>query len=100
MTEEISEVMRILEESAQTDTTTRIVNGTHGLNLTEMTFHEITKKISQLLGGGGEAGASQQLVHHLVQLSYKVAEGFEGQTRTELLEAGNELDRVGRATLP
>lgn len=94
MTDEISEVMRILEESAQTDTSTRIVNGMNGVSLTDMTFHEVTKKISQLLGGSGDAGASQQLVQHLVQLSYKIAEGFEGQTRTELLEAGNELDRV------
>ena len=94
MTEEIAEVMRILEESTQTDGTTKIANGVNGLNLTEMTFHEVSKKISQLLGGGGDPGASQQLVHHLVQLSYKIAESFDGHTRTELLEAGNELDRV------
>ena len=43
-------------------------------------------------------------IHHMNQpalvstfLSYcggQVSEGFDGQTRTELLEAGNELDRV------
>ena len=27
-------------------------------------------------------------------LGEQVSEGFDGQTRTELLEAGNELDRV------
>lgn len=129
----------------------------------------MTKKISQLLAGSGDAGACHQLVGHLLQLGYKVAnffskgfcqkkhqhhtnkhqhrhqeqppfpawlqsdnqliekdwspsststphwstltsttkrnlclsniwsqvsEGFDGQTRTELLEAGNELDRV------
>jgi len=94
MTDEISEVMRILEESAQTDNSGKIVNGMNGLNLTDMTFHEATKKIGQVLGGSGDAGACHQLVNHLVQLGYKVSEGFEGQTRTELLEAGNELDRV------
>ena len=79
---------------------------------------QVTKKISQVLGGSGDAGACHQLVNHLVQLGYKVtptlsimnqpalvstfvsycvgqvSEGFDGQTRTELLEAGNELDRV------
>merc|ERR1719275_192496 len=94
MTDEISEVMRILEESAQTDNSGKIANGMNGLNLTDMTFHEVTKKIGQVLGGSGDAGACHQLVNHLVQLGYKVSEGFEGQTRTELLEAGNELDRV------
>merc|ERR1719394_2244898 len=94
MTDEISEVMRILEESAQTDNTGKIVNGMNGLNLADMTFHEVTKKISRLLPGSGDAGACHQLVGHLLQLGYKVSEGFDGQTRTELLEAGNELDRV------
>ena len=72
---------------------------------------QVTKKIGQVLGGSGDAGACHQLVNHLVQLGYKVkkthsqcedsyggawqvSEGFDGQTRTELLEAGNELDRV------
>ena len=35
------QVMRILEESAQTDNSGKIVNGMNGLNLTEMTFHEV-----------------------------------------------------------
>ena len=84
------QVMRILEESAQTDNSGKIVNGMNGLNLTDMTFHEVamtmrrrkmewkgfllqvTKKISQVLGGSGDAGACHQLVNHLVQLGYKV----------------------------
>ena len=33
--------MRILEESAQTDNTGKIVNGMNGLNLADMTFHEV-----------------------------------------------------------
>jgi len=100
MTDEISEVMRILEESAQTDNSGKIVNGMNGLNLSDMTFHEVTKKIGQVLGGSGDAGACHQLVNHLVQLGYKVSEGFDGQTRTELLEAGNELDRVNHQLGP
>ena len=81
------QVMRILEESAQTDNSGKIVNGMNGLNLTDLTFHEVamriemevkrfvlqvTKKIGQLLGGSGDAGACHQLVNHLVQLGYKV----------------------------
>ena len=81
--------MRILEESAQTDNSGKIANGMNGLNLTDMTFHEVgmtgrermqgkpfvfqvTKKIGQVLGGSGDAGACHQLVNHLVQLGYKV----------------------------
>ena len=30
----------------------------------------------------------------LMVVPVQVSEGFDGQTRTELLEAGNELDRV------
>merc|ERR1719189_1346269 len=70
MTDEISEVMRILEESAQTDNSGKIVNGMNGLNLSDMTFHEVTKKIGQVLGGSGDAGACHQLVNHL---GHKVA---------------------------
>ena len=33
--------MRILEESAQTDNSGKIANGMNGLNLTDMTFHEV-----------------------------------------------------------
>ena len=86
--------MRILEESAQTDNSGKIVNGMNGLNLTDMTFHEVamtikerrmdgkeivlqvTKKIGQVLGGSGDAGACHQLVNHLVQLGYKVKPTF------------------------
>ena len=37
--------MRILEESAQTDNSGKIVNGMNGLNMTDMTFHEVAMKI-------------------------------------------------------
>ena len=33
---------------------------------------QATKKIGQVLGGSGDAGACHQLVNHLVQLGYKV----------------------------
>ena len=36
--------MRILEESAQTDNSGKIVNGMNGLNLTDMTFHEVATR--------------------------------------------------------
>ena len=125
------QVMRILEESAQTDNSGKIVNGMNGLNLSDMTFHEVAiamrRKNYPRVAGDQEdrAGAGrvrrcrclpptcqppcptwlQGGVNPILQRNYilvstiQVSEGFDGQTRTELLEAGNELDRVGLATL-
>ena len=41
--------MRVLEESAASDGSARIANGIPGLNLTEMTFHEMIKKLHVML---------------------------------------------------
>ena len=125
------QVMRILEESAQTDNSGKIVNGMNGLNLSDMTFHEVAiamrrKNYPRVAGdqedraGAGRVRGCRCLpptcqppcptwlqggINPILQRSYilvstiQVSEGFDGQTRTELLEAGNELDRVGLATL-
>merc|ERR1719295_1684723 len=94
MHDEISEVMRILEESAQSDGSVR-VNGVSGLNLLEMTFHEVTKKISQMLSSTTvDSQLNQQVIQQIVELGYKISEGFEGQTKNSIIDSCNELDRV------
>jgi len=94
MTEEISEVMRILEESAQSDTTSRIINGgIGGINLVEMTFHEIAERVKQT----GSNQLNSQAVQHLIDLGYKIAEGFEGEKKSEILDSCNALDRQNHA---
>eukprot|EP00090_Calanus_glacialis_P036167 TRINITY_DN6169_c0_g1_i1.p1 TRINITY_DN6169_c0_g1~~TRINITY_DN6169_c0_g1_i1.p1 ORF type:complete len:852 (-),score=220.34 TRINITY_DN6169_c0_g1_i1:197-2752(-) len=94
MHDEISEVMRILEESAQSDGSGR-VNGVSGLNLSEMTFHEVTKKISQMLSSTVlDSQLNQQVIQQIVELGYKISEGFDGQIQNEIIDSCNELDRV------
>jgi len=94
MHDEISEVMRILEESAQSDGSGRS-NGVSGLNLSEMTFHEVTKKISQMLSSTSlDSQLNQQVIQQIVELGYKISEGFDGPTKNEILDSCNELDRV------
>lgn len=95
MHDEISEVMRILEESAQSDGSGRIVNGVSGLNLTEMTFHEVTKKINQMLASSVvDTQLNQQVVQQIVELGYKISEGFDGQIKNGIIDCCNELDRI------
>ena len=50
------QVMRILEESAQTDNSGKIVNGMNGLNLTDMTFHEVAMTMRKKIGSIFVAG--------------------------------------------
>jgi len=91
MTEEITEVMRILEESAQSDGSARIVNGgVTGLNLAELTFHEIVQKIKHM----SDAQINSQVIQYLVDLGYKISEGFDGDVKSEILDSSNELDRI------
>ena len=95
MHEEISEVMRILEESAQSDGSGRVINGVSGFNLSEMTFHEVTKKINQMLASPVvDSKLSMQIIQHIVELGYKISEGFDGQIKNEIINACNELDQV------
>lgn len=104
MTEEITDIIGILEDSAKADDlNTRMgagVNGTSngGLNLSEMTFHEIVKKMNQLLGSGQssamiEQQLNQRSIQHLTDLSFRITEGFDGHIKAELLEKCNNLVR-------
>merc|ERR1719430_2213525 len=37
---------------------------------------------------------NQQVIQQIVELGYKISEGFDGQTKNEIIDACNELDRV------
>ena len=101
MTEEIAEIINILEDSTHADengarVASHGINHSGGLELTEMTFTEIVKKLNQLLGSGqGGVMVEQQLnqrsIQHLVDLAFKITEGFDGHIKAELLEKCNLL---------
>lgn len=101
MTDEITEITTILEDSARGDDagskiTSGNMNNSGGLNLTEMTFHEIVKKLNQLLGSGQntamiEQQLNQRSIQHLVDLGFRITEGFDGHVKAELLERCNQL---------
>merc|ERR1719414_2304477 len=60
-----------------------------------MTFHEVTKKINQMLSSATlDRQLNQQVIQQIVELGYKISEGFDGQTKNEIIDACNELDRV------
>ena len=71
----------------------------------EMTFHEIVKKMNQLLGSGGggknnaalvEQQLNQRSIQFLVDLAFKITEGFDGHFKSELLQKCNQLDTINR----
>ena len=73
----------------------------------EMTFHEIVKKMNQLLGSGGGSGKNgnaalveqqlnQRSIQFLVDLAFKITEGFDGHVKSELLQKCNQLDTINR----
>ena len=78
------------------------LNASGGLNLKEMTFHEIVKKMNQLLGSGGKNSAlidqqlNQRSIQFLVDLAFKITEGFDGHVKAELLQKCNQLDSINR----
>ena len=62
-----------------------------------MTFHEIVKKMNQLLGSGGKNSAlmeqqlNQRSIQFLVDLCFKITEGFDGHVKAEMLQKCNQL---------
>ena len=59
--------MRILEESAVSDGSARVVNGIPGLNLTEMTFHELIKKLHVMLSSSSvDSRMTSNLISHII----------------------------------
>jgi len=106
MTEEIMEIINVLEDSTRADEggskmTSHGITNSGGLDLAEMTFAEIVKKLNQLLGSGQsgmliEQQLNQRSIQHLVDLAFRITEGFEGHVKAELLEKCNLLDRINR----
>jgi len=97
MHDEISEVIRVLEESAQSEGGGRVVtNGSAGgVSLGELTFQELVKKLVTLLAGSAvDPALCGAAVQQAMQLGYKISEGFEGGARAEIINVCNELDRV------
>lgn len=102
MTEEIAEIINILEDTAKADElNAKVAAGMNGassnaLSLNEMTFHEIVKKMNQLLGSGQnsaliEQQLNQRSIQHLIDLAFRITEGFDGHIKAELLEKCNNL---------
>ena len=79
------------------------LNASGGLNLQEMTFHEIVKKMNQLLGSGGKNSAlieqqlNQRSIQFLVDLCFKITEGFDGHVKAELLQKCNQLVSINHS---
>jgi len=95
MHDEISEVMRILEESAVSDGAGRVMNGIPGLNLTEMTFHEMVKKLHMMLSSSAvDRVAVSQVITHIVELGYKIGDEFDAGVRSNITGACGDLDRA------
>jgi vinculin len=69
---------------------TAISSVSQGTNLNEMTFHEIAIKLQQLLKS--QQSIDHRSLMHLLQLGFKIADNFEGQARSEILESCNDLD--------
>jgi len=97
MTEEIAEVMRLLEESAQTDTSGKLLNGVGGFSIADMTFHEIMKKINQQLSN--KSDVNQEMTQHILEMAYKIAECFDGTSRNTILQACSNVERADRQSV-
>ena len=87
--------MRILEESAVSDGAGRVMNGIPGLNLTEMTFHEMVKKLHMMLSSSTvDRVAVSQVITHIVELGYKIGDEFDVGVRSNITGACGDLDRA------
>ena len=86
--------MRVLEESAASDGSARIANGIPGLNLTEMTFHEMIKKLHTMLSGNSvDSQLTSQVISQVLELGYKISNEFENEVRNRILGASAEVER-------
>ena len=89
--------MRILEESAVSDGSGRVGNGIPGLNLTEMTFHEMVKKLHMMLSSSGvDRVATSQVIGHIIELGYKISEEFDTGVRNNIIGACGELQNCNQ----
>jgi len=100
MTDEITQVMTILEESAQTDTSARIINNGvagAGLSLTDLTFHEMMRRVSQMVSNNSDI--SREMLHHILDMAQKIGHCFDATTRNQILQACSEVERSDRASV-
>ena len=94
MTDEIAEIQRILEETTREQSPTKMafsssMSAVSGINVSEMTFHEVIKRLNT------SSKIDQHTVRHLVELGYKIADGFDGHKKTDIMDICNELETRG-----
>jgi len=93
MHDEISEVMRILEESFVSDGAGRNVKFIPGQNLTNLTFHEIIKKLHLILSSSSvDSQMVSQVISSIIELGYKVGDEFDASVRNNVTRACGDLD--------
>ena len=80
---------RILEEPTREELT-NISSFAQSANLSEMTFQEIAARLQQLIKT--QQSIDQRSLRQLLELGFKIADSFEGQARSEILESCNDLD--------
>ena len=101
MTEEINEITRALEEPGKSETgmdgTYNKVNNVNARQA-DFTFHEVVKKLNQFLSSSHQIDHSA--IKHMVELGMKIAEGFDGHVKAEIIDATNELDRLSTSNSP
>ena len=100
MTEEISQITRILEETAREDSPAKIIPGlaitssssSVALSRSDMTFSEMMKSINS-----SSSAVSASNIQQVVEMGRKIADGFDGQARSAILQACEEIERVQRS---
>jgi len=99
MADEVAEIQRLLEEStcAPSDANGGSGSAYNGsANTAEMTFHELLNKVNSSLASKSVGSVNQQSIRAVVEQGFKIADGFEGRVKAEIIEICNELDRVSR----
>eukprot|EP00095_Tigriopus_kingsejongensis_P003227 maker-scaffold547_size140190-snap-gene-0.23 protein:Tk03227 transcript:maker-scaffold547_size140190-snap-gene-0.23-mRNA-1 annotation:"Vinculin" len=98
MTDEMGEIVKILEDSTRSETAHKMMNGVSSINTNEMTFHEVMKKLSASLASKSsqDGQLNQQLIQHIVDLGFKISDGFDSQEKRKLLQICNDLDQANR----
>ncbi len=102
MTEEIGDITRILEDTSK-DTNDMSKNAMSNNNMASesLTFHEMLQQMTASLSTSNTAKVAHQLtqqnVQRIVEMAFKIADGFEGQTKQEVMAICTELDRLNRS---
>ena len=100
MADEVAEIQRLLEESTcvpgDANGGSAAANNGQSQMLAEMTFHELLNKVNSSLASKSVGSVSQQSIRAVVEQGFKIADGFDGRVKNEIIEICNELDRVSR----